>query len=1022
MTTNSVSKTGTNYAHIKILGAQFKKFVTQGAIKVCRPESKALIEKRPARSSDFNEAQIRQSFILPFVSSLGWNTENPFEVYPEERANGGFIDIRLRTEKGDSLICEIKRASVDLNLSTQDGREAAYQGVGYARTFSNAPYCLVTNFETTHVFHSYAIPSRERIAENLVATFSWQDLLEGKADKILDALSKQSIESKVGRLFFDKAVKEKKIIRTKRPLEDRILDDLEVWRLELVSELSRGLKDPVSEIDLAVQLFINRILFIRCCEDRALESHAVVRPLLDATKLWKKLTEEVFPFFRASYNSDIFVKHSIVDRADLKVSDDVIKSLLSGTLIGTKDDIHEVYDFSIIPLEILGAAYESYLAKQVVADKSGFKLELKPEVKKAGGVCYTPGFIVGEIVRQTLETEKTTYLPKVLDPACGSGTFLIATLRHLLKVNTPVPKKKSELSKPLSLAQKKKILQTCVFGVDLDPKAVEITKLSLLLQLLEGEKENFLLKSALLPSLQVNVRCGNSLISPTEAVKHSDPSANLSQIGALDWKTFLNSIKAPNGVDAIVGNPPYVRIQVLQEFYPVQTALYSKIYPTAADGNVDLYIPFMERSLSLLKKNGRLGFIVPHRYWTNEYGKTLREMITKNKYLEKIVNFRAEQVFEKVTTYTCISVLSKRQNSDFIYVEPDFENGNLERFIDEKPLSGSNAEALKSSILKESPWLLAPKKTRDFVLALEKSPKCLREYTTSGIFQGLINGSDSVYLLKEAGGKLHSAALGDVVVDIESELIFPILKGSADLKCLRVPMPDLRLLYPYIKNASGALALIDPKTLMAKYPKASSYLQRVEKILRERSALKTKAARDADLENDPERFRSKTDRTKFEWYYTGDDYYRYSRNQALDCVLRQKLIVPSLIKEPAFYWDEKGEYALTGSGSGGGGAYAMYLHDSVVESASALVGILSSNLLRRWFERRGDLFSGYYVGLDEKTLMSAPLPDLLNPKNAEALKILSRLTKESLKLSDLNRRDQVRASIDDVVNSLYFKQ
>lgn len=1005
-------------AHIRITCAQFQKQLVEGKVQPHLDESRQFLKGVP--TSDLNEAQVRQSFILPIVQALGWETGDPFEVFPEERVNGGFADIRLRTQGGESLIWEIKRTKVNLDLGTEDGKEAAYQGVGYARTFSNSPYCLVTNFEQTYIFHSYVLPPRDLIHENLVAKFTWTDLRDNALPELISLLQKAAVESGNLRRHLDEKVKKKTLIRTKKPLAERILGDLERWRTSLVTEfLKASYKGDLQTLDLAIQILINRVLFIRCCEDRGLESRLVVRPLLGNNNIWKSFVNDIFPDFRASYNSDIFSRHPIIDDAKWSLSDVVLKSFLEGTISGTEGDRHEVYDFSIIPLEILGSAYESYIAKQFVNDGAGLKLELKPEIKKSGGVCYTPAHVVDYIVSSTLSAihkGQVRFLPKVLDPACGSGTFLISVLRNLIDKNRPLPQKKSETRPTLTLKEKKKILEECVFGVDLDPKAVEITKLSLLLQLLEGEREGLLFKTAVLPSLQKNIRCGNSLISPEEAVEHGE-AGTLKDLDALDWKGFLKRIDSKDGFDAIVGNPPYVRIQVLQEFYPLQAGLYSKIFQSARDGNVDLYLPFIERALQLCRKSGQVGFILPNRFWANEYGKNVRQLISNGSHLNSVVNFRAEQVFDGVTTYTCVLNLTKVKTKEFSYIEIE-RNEPVDKFL--FGISGRSRmereSILSSAVLKEDPWLLAPEKVRSQIHEMEKTTKRLGDYIERrpGVFQGLISGSDPVFLLTQGKSKnqFFSECL-DRTVALENNYIFPVLKGSAGIKSLKIPEVDLRLLFPY----SGTPASLEKlSTIRAEAPKTFEYLITCERTLRERSALKTKSDRDEDVKLNPKKFKDPADPAKIKWFYAEDDFYKFSRNQALDCVRRQKLIVPSLFREPTFFWDQHGRYALTGSGSGGGGAYAMYVTDEFKSHALAMVGLLSSDSMKLWFERRGDLFAGYYVGVDEKTLLAVPLPDLGRKDLKRDSEKLSKLVEAILSLG--NEEDATRLELMASINSV----
>jgi|GEM_PF-4421962 len=1017
----------TKNGHLRILIAQFKKLMQEGQVVTTHSHSLEYLRSTsanpPNQSGDLNEAQIRQSFVLPLVSLLGWNTEDPFEVFPEERTSGGFIDIRTRTETGQSLIWEIKRPSTSLDLNTSTGREAAFQGVGYARTFNNFPYCIVTNFEETKVFHAYSLPSRDRISENLVASFTWKDIESGSVDTLLRLFAKDSVQSGHCRTTLDLQIAGRINIRNVAPLHEAILLDLEKWRLAFVrSILECSDSTEVDEADRATQILLNRLLFIRCTEDRGIESRSYSRQILEEAEIWKHLVERVFHYFRDAYNSDLFVKDPLVDDVSLRIDNEILKQVIRG-LHGT----NEIYDFSIIPLEILGNAYENYLAKKISRKNGDVVLELKPEVKKSGGICYTPPHIVDAIISETLGKlslgfSSKSFLPKVLDPACGSGTFLIRAFDFLIARNRGTVSKKSKTPPPLDIDTKRKILQECIFGSDLDEKAVEITKLSLFLKLLEGMREPLLFKHAVLPTIEENVRRGNSLITP-EMVESNSADVDLVRTAPLNWSELMRSHNCESGFDAIIGNPPYVRIQVLREFYPKETDIYVSNFESASQGNVDLFIPFIEKFSGLLKPGGFLGYICPSRFWTNDYGATLRRMLADSQYVSKVINFRAEQVFAGVTTYTSILVLNAKANDSFEYFEPA-PNCSAEKFINlvESASDQVFKSTLPTSVLNENPWLLAPTIVRDYVNKIESMPRKLSNYVdrTTGIFQGLITGSDPVFLLESREGRIFSKALNDFV-EIEDDLIVPVLKGSADLSRLEFPEDRLVLLFLY-ETISGAVQLISDRTLKKKYPRAFRYLQLNEIVLRKRAALKTANERAADLKQDPEKFR--IDEDKYEWHYTEDDFYKFSRNQALNCVRQKKLIVPSMFRDPTFFMDVNGEYALTGSGSGGGGAYAMIPIGLTEEQLNALTGILSSMTLRPWFERRGDLFQGYYVGVDQNVLFNVPLPDLKCPKNRAAISNISRQVTHLLRLSpnvrqELSTRNQCLASLETEVRGLY---
>ena len=184
-------------------------------------------------------------------------------------------------------------------------------------------------------------------------------------------------------------------------------------------------------------------------------------------------------------------------------------------------------------------------------------------------------------------------------------------------------------------AEKKRILLNNIHGVDIDPQAVEVTKLSLSLKVLEGESQESigaqlgLFKERALPDLGSNIKCGNSLIGPDYyegrqlSMDFIDDEERY-RVNAFNWKAAFPQIFTAGGFDAVIGNPPYIRIQAMQEWAPTEVEFYKQKYTAASKGNYDIYVVFVEKGLSLLNKNGRLGLILPTSFSMHEYGEPLR--------------------------------------------------------------------------------------------------------------------------------------------------------------------------------------------------------------------------------------------------------------------------------------------------------------------------------------------------------------------------------------------------------------
>ena len=372
----------------------------------------------------------------------------------------------------------------------------------------------------------------------------------------------------------------------------------------------------------------------------------------------------------------------------------------------------------MLPADILGQVYEQFLGK-VIRLTAGHRavVEEKPEVRKAGGVFYTPTYIVDTIVRQTLgkllagltlrqvaglaprDGRKATPV-RVADIACGSGSFLLGAYQFLLDWylaayladgaggaekwatgRNPRLYQNGRGEWRLTIGERKRILLDHIYGVDIDPQAVEVTKLSLLLKVLEGEDEQTigqqlaLFPERALPDLGRNIKCGNSLVGPDfyagqQMALLTDEEAL--RVNVFDWQAEFPQVFADGGFDVIVGNPPYIRIQTLKEWAPLEVEYYKRHYRAAGKGNYDIYVVFVEKGLSLLNERGRLGFILPNKFLAPTMGSLFASICVNGKRCRAVVDFADDQVFDQATTYTCLLFLSGSESSsfDFVRVKP----------------------------------------------------------------------------------------------------------------------------------------------------------------------------------------------------------------------------------------------------------------------------------------------------------------------------------------------------------------
>ncbi len=647
------------------------------------------------KQGKYNEAQVRQEFINPFFKALGWDIDNKQgyaetykEVVHEDAIKVGRAtkapDYSFRIGGTRKFFLEAKKPSIDIKHDTHP----AYQLRRYAWS-AKLPLSILTDFEEFAVYDGRIKPvkiDKAATARIMYLTYDqyidrWNDLVNTFSP---DAIKKGS---------FDRYIESKKKKRGTAEVDNAFLQEIERWRDMLARNFALRNTLTQRELNYAVQLTIDRLIFLRIAEDRNIEPYGQIQALLKNDNLYPNLIQ-LFERADDRYNSGLFHFKSEKGRSTeldsltptLTLDDKVLKDIFKNLYYPDSP-----YEFSVLPTDILGQVYEQFLGKIIRLTAGGrAKIEEKPEVKKAGGVYYTPTYIVDYIVKQTVgqlfegqmlgaSGMGSVNRLKILDPACGSGSFLLGAYQYLLdwylEQYQHSPKKWSKGQNPrlyqnssgewqLTIAERKRILTTHIYGVDIDPQAVEVTKLSLLLKVLEDDKsvtqQLTLFQERVLPDLDHNIKCGNSLIGPDYYASNPSQMGLFSdeeefyRINAFDWQTEFKEIMQAGGFDAVIGNPPYIRIQAMKEWAPKEVEFYKERYTAASKGNYDIYVVFVEKGLALLNDKGRLGFILPHKFFNAKYGEPLRGLLAKGKHLSDIVHFGDQQVFTNATTYTCL--------------------------------------------------------------------------------------------------------------------------------------------------------------------------------------------------------------------------------------------------------------------------------------------------------------------------------------------------------------------------------
>ena len=672
------------------------------------------------KNGSINETQLRREFLDPFFTALGWDVENKAgyadaykDVIHEYSLKTKDVreapDYCFRIGGTRKFFVEAKKPSVNV----KDDIHPAFQLRSYAWS-AKLPLSVLTDFEEFAVYDCRIPPNKNDKASNARIMFITYDQFIDKWNEIENIFARESILKG----SFDKYVESNKKKKGTAEVDLVFLEQMEVWRKALAKNIA--LRNPhlsIRELNYSVQKTIDRIIFLRICEDRGIEDYGQLMSLQNGTSVYERL-KQIFQRADEKYNSGLF--HFEIERdrieppdnltLDLSVDDKTIKDIVKELYYPESP-----YEFSVLPADILGQVYEQFLGK-VIRLTAGHQavIEDKPEVKKAGGVYYTPTYIVDYIVNNTLgklisplsqrgdtggfQNPKQLSNLKVLDPACGSGSFLLGAYQYLLDWHLKYYLNELETSNKLlqqkhppvylndrgvyllTTSEKKRILLNNIYGVDIDSQAVEVTKLSLMLKVLEGESTQTLnnelqfFRERALPDLSNNIKCGNSLIGPdfynqTE-MNFLDDEEKM-RINVFDWykefpqvfKTTSPSIpllakereeKGEVGFDVVIGNPPYLKLTNNSFDLPSMKYFANNYKSIHGGSSKNLFQLFIEKIVSLNPKY--FSFIVPEALLVTSSNKGLRDIMIDRMKLSDLVIFD-KYVFKDANIGTTIFVL-----------------------------------------------------------------------------------------------------------------------------------------------------------------------------------------------------------------------------------------------------------------------------------------------------------------------------------------------------------------------------
>jgi len=779
------------------------------------------------------ETELRGPFIQRFfVDMLGYRTfgnGSDWTINDEKRTGSGSADTALGifSGTGKTVVApvELKGANTaDLNAIMPGRHKSPVQQVWeYAMDTPGCRFMLVSNMVEIRL---YAVGYTRQVYERFeILELADSDAAYRRFQLLLSA--DNLLSGNTARLLQESAQAEKEIT-------EKLYADYKTWRINLLISLMQTTEKPAEELIEPVQKLLDRVLFVAFAEDRGLLPAKTLsqayshRDPYNPRPAWGNF----LGLFRAidkgnpqlgipAYNGGLFAPDSVLDA--LPVSDNTCQMFAA---LGE-------YDFAEdVSVTVLGHIFEQSVSDleklKELACTEGFTLKaLEDQVRETGrsisgkrkahGIVYTPDSITRFIVDETLglyikehrEAIQAHYTDgagnwrkpsdeekklagrgkqvklksqerlveflfwiewrnelcriRVVDPACGSGAFLVAAFDVLDAEYRQVNEQIQAITGNLDLFDiNREILNGNLYGVDLNPESIEISKLSLWLKTAQKGKP--------LESLEAHLRVGNSLI--TDANYTGRP---------FDWHTAFADVFAAGGFDVVLGNPPYVRMELLKPIKPYLEEHYKVVSDRA-----DLYCYFYELGIGLLKPGGRLGYISSSTFFKTGSGEPLRRHLLANAQIRTLVDFGDLQVFEGVTTYPAIVVMDK--------AEHPAASGNI-RFLTLTELPESLAATftqkactMPQSQLNANTWRLAAVSMDALRGKLTEGHPRLKDAYGSPLY-GIKTGLESAFVIDHATRERLVAENPNSV-----ELLKPYLEGK-DIRAWHIDPQGQWLIY-----------------------------------------------------------------------------------------------------------------------------------------------------------------------------------------------------------------------------------
>lgn len=979
-------------------------------------------------NSLYSETDIREDFINPFFELLGWDVRNErnlsrqfrevvreTRVAVDEQTKRPDYEFRLGPER--KFYVEAKKPNVDILNQPMP----AFQIRRYGWS-GNLQISILTNFEYLVIYDTTTPPAPEHsAAHGRLYRFHYTEYID-RLPEISRLISREAVYS--GQ--FDSHFSAQTANRPEEAIDHFFLQRLNQWRLQLAQDVAAENSSVAPHtMNELVERFILRVLFLRMCEDRGIETYKQLQQIA-AGNDWDAFVSLLSAADRR-FDSGLFdTRHDPFfanDRRRIRLNSATIAEMVDSLYFPAAP-----YTFAVFEPEFLGQVYDYFLRERIALADGAARLQAKPE-NEGRDIVPTPQPLIQRIVADTLTPlfQGTTFdeilSKKLIDPACGSGGFLVAAFVHLIEAAINALRAADDRTAIYQTAQgwqlafaQKRALLSCIYGVDRDYSAVEVARFSLLVKLLEDETpESLPGEGGLLPSLDNQIVYGDSLVD--ERIYAYD--ANPALVGApLTWGKDI-----PAQYDAVIGNPPYLKTEDMKNLEPGEYAFYKRHgHYTTAYKQFDKYYLFLERiARLLLKPDGVCGLVVSRKFAHIESGKKIRELLAGETYLMRLVDFGNAQMFAGRTTYSCLLYFSRPRRADLEKLPLIYERINTPQdwLRQYKPADTAAMHLPRRYVSGDNAWIL-PGTAEELALLQAMSDDTTPLGDVADVFNGVQTSRNAVYVItdwEDEGADAISFTRQGSVWSIEKAILRPFYDGSvAELRSFYPPPETALIIFPYAVSVTDdgryTADLIPPQVMHSQYPLAYAWLSHNQETLVQR-----------DISPKP---------------FPADEWYRYGRQQALAVFAdRVKIIVGVNSLGDKYVYDETNTLLASG-GTAGECAIAPF-RDGERKTPYDLYflhALLNHKAVEFFCRKRGSPFRGGWFARGTAVLKEIPIPNIDlttdNPRSRlyreivaanERLHTICRNLETAISASDRSRLERqmraVKSQMDSQISQLY---